>query len=171
MEPDIPHQITAPFPLFPVHCHKTFSDVIIQNIIKGFSLILLSVNFDLFERAVFVQRHAAMVEQIIIIYLIQTAFCQKEFHMLLQFITVRESPLKPFHDICFLVGKGIWILRINRRKVRIQKGILDSLQFYCPFFIVNAMEQIPPIQAELRMTFDNLALCLKLDDRYGFMHL
>ena len=62
-------------------------------------------HLDVYKRQ---QWHAAMVEQIIIIYLIQTALCQKEFHMLLQFITVRESPLKPFHDICFLVGKGIW---------------------------------------------------------------
>ena len=88
--------------------------------------------------------------------------------MLLQFITVREKPSKPFHDICFLVGKGIWILRINRRSSYPEGDTRFPSNSIVPFCIVNAMEQIPLIQAELRMAFDNLALCLKLDDRYSF---
>ena len=76
MEPDIPHDVPAVFPILFIKSKEPLPHISIQCIIELSAPVFLPVDFCLFQTAVLIKGHASVIEEIIVIYLIETSFCQ-----------------------------------------------------------------------------------------------
>ena len=59
--------------------------------------------------------------------------------MALQFLAMNKRSAQTFHNIRFLRCQFIWILRIDRREIRVQHRILHAIDLNRLIFIIDAM--------------------------------
>ena len=86
--PDIPQNILACFLLLLIYGKKSFSYVGFQFIIKCLAFTSLTVNLNLFQSSIFVQRNTSMEKKVPVIGLIKAAFIQKQLHVVLKLLAV-----------------------------------------------------------------------------------
>ena len=149
----------------------TFSRIILQNIVKFFAGIFFITDPHFPELTVFIQRYTTMVEQIGIIFQIQTSFVEHETDMLLKLLTVSEIHTETLHQFLFRRRKLIRILRINGREILVQKLIGLAFDGDGSLLIINEMKKHTVIHIKFRTPSDQLSFQLKLDDSNGLMHL
>ncbi len=171
VQPDIPHQIAPLFALRLIDCHKALADVVVKRVVQRAAAVRFPVNLHCLEGSVLIERHAAVIEEVVVVNLIKASSGEQEFHMLLQPLAVDKGPLQPLHDLRLLLCEGIGIFGIHGGEIRVQKGVLFTVYRDHAPLKIDPVQEISFFQMKFRMAADNLALCLKLDDGNGLVHL
>ena len=87
-EPDIPHHILATLLFLWIHGIEALPHIAFQNLVQALSFIRASIDADRLQASVIFERHAAMIEKIIIVDFVKSSLAQKEAHMTLQLFAV-----------------------------------------------------------------------------------
>ena len=87
-EPDVPHHILAALPLLRIQRMESLSHIAFQDLIQTLSFIRMPIDAYGLQAPVLIQRHTAMIQQIVIIDLKKRSFIQQKQHMTLQLLTV-----------------------------------------------------------------------------------
>ena len=150
--------------------------MVLQDIVQSLAAILLSADFHLGEAPVLVHGHAAVVEQIAVVYLVKAALGIQKTHMALKLLAFHKSLLQPLHDLFLLLGQCQRIGGVYRREVHVPHDIVPWLprggidHANRPCHVINPVQQHPVLHVEFRMAHDQLALQLKLNHGYGLVH-
>ena len=171
MEPAPPHQVSALLPLILIQGHEGLADIVFHRVKYALAPVGLSVDVDITEGAVVIQQDAAVVHQVIVVYLVESALGQKELHVLLQLLAVLEGVHEAVHNLLLLLGKGIGILPVHRREVHIQHLVGIAVDGDGALVPVDQVQQVPVFHVEFRMPHDGLSLGLPLQDGDGLVHL
>ena len=99
----------------------------LQYIVERLAAEFFPVDIDLLEVPLFVHGHAAVVEQVGIVYLIQSSLGKKELHMLLQLLAFYETMAQPLHHLFFFRRQFIGLLPVHRGKIHVLHGIGHSV--------------------------------------------
>ena len=162
-QPDIPHDVLSVFPVLLIQSKEALAHIAVQRVIQGTPLEGMSEKAHLSQAPVLIQRHASVIQQVVVVHLVEVPFRQQKPHMLLQLLAAQERAFQALHHFLFLLGQRIRILRVNGREIHIQHRVFLSIQGNGSFLIIDPVEQRPVLHMKSLLPLDNLSLHLELD--------
>ena len=96
----------------------------LQHIIQCLATVLFAIDIDFLEISLFVHGHAAVIQKVGVVHLIQTALGKQETDMALKLLAMHKRLTQTLHQFCLFLRQFIRVFGINRREINIIHGII-----------------------------------------------
>ena len=135
------------------------------------ALVLLALDFDFTQGAVFVQWNGCMEQQVRVGHRIHATVAEDVADVLLELFAAQERTVQLGNDFLFFVCQLVWIVRVDGREVAVLHRIFLSVDGDDATFVVDAVQQHTVVHFEFRTALDGFCFQLELDDTDGLVHL
>ena len=180
-EPHVPNEVLAAFAQFRVGAIERIAYVLVEDIEERATLVDGAEHINFLERAIGVQRHAGVEEQVAIINSVETAHVEHEVHVALELFATDERLRERFHDRLFFGRELVGIGPIDRGEHGVGDGVFNAANFDGASRGIavrielgaelDGVKLLAIFEAEGRILVDELGFHLELQDGHGLLDL
>ena len=135
------------------------------------ALVFLSVDGDVFERAIVVEGYGSVVEEVVVAHEIHAAVGEEATHVLAQLLAVDKRSVQPVDEFFLLGSQRIGVGRVDRGENLVTQGIFFPVENQHATRIVDFVEQQAVVHFKIGVRKNELSFEFELYDGDGFVHL
>ena len=143
----------------------------LHHVVERTALVRLAVDVDFFERAVSIERHAGVEEQVAVVNLVQASRFQEELHVAAELLASGERSDKALHHVLFGKREGVGVLRVDGREHLVGELVFGAVEHHRATRVVDLVQKLAVVEAESRVLVDELAFYLELNDCHRLLNL
>ena len=121
------------------------------------TLIRLSVNFDLSQTPVSIERNGSMVEEITVANSIHRSMTEEQSDMFLKLFGNAEGVVESFDEFFFLLSQFVGVVFVKSGEEGVEQRIVFSVETIGSLTEVDVLQSTPSVNVPLRMLLDELS--------------
>ena len=170
-KPQIPQHVAPAAAFFLVMAEERGAHVALHHVVERAAFVRFAVDVDFLERAVGVERHTGVEEQVAVVHLVEASRFQEELHVAAELLASGERGDEALHHVLFGGREGVGVLRVDGREHLVGELVLGAVEHHRAASVVDLVQKLAVAKAESRILVDELAFHLELDNRHRLLDL